>query len=73
MDGKRLGAGGGGAADGAQVTRLERGLPAGELAKKAKVALTPIYGIESGLRQPRPTTLRMALQALEKIPKLPEI
>lgn len=53
--------------------RLERGLPAGELARKAKVALTTIYGIESGLRQPRPTTLRKILQALEKIPKLPEI
>jgi transcriptional regulator with XRE-family HTH domain len=53
--------------------RLERGLPAEELAKKAGVARATIYGIESGHRKPRPTTLRKVLQALEKIPKLPEI
>jgi transcriptional regulator with XRE-family HTH domain len=53
--------------------RLDRGMPADELAKKAKVARTTIYGIESGHRQPRPTTLRKILQALEKTPKLPEI
>jgi transcriptional regulator with XRE-family HTH domain len=53
--------------------RLARGLPADELAKKAKVARTTIYGIENGHRQPRPTTLRKILTALERTPKLPEI
>jgi DNA-binding XRE family transcriptional regulator len=48
-------------------------MPADELAKKAKVARTTIYGIESGHRRPRPTTLRKILQALKKTPKLPEI
>lgn len=53
--------------------RLERGLSAVELAKKAKVARTTILGIESGRRLARPTTLRKILLALEKTPKLPEI
>lgn len=48
-------------------------MPAEELAKKAKVARTTIYGIEAGQRQARPSTLRKILQALEKTPKLPEI
>jgi len=53
--------------------RLERGMPAEELAKKAKVTRNTIYGIESGQRQPRPSTLRKILKALENTPKLPEI
>lgn len=53
--------------------RLARGLTAGELAKKAKVDRTTIYGIESGRRNPHPPTLRRILQALDKTPKLPEI
>jgi len=35
--------------------------------------LTTIYGIESGHREARPTTLLKILQALEKTPKPPEI
>lgn len=53
--------------------RLERGMTADELAKKAKVARTTIYGIESGKRNPRPGNLRRILEALQKTPKLPEI
>ncbi len=53
--------------------RLERGMPAEELAKKAKVARATIYAIESGHQQARPTSLRKILLALEKTPKLPEI
>lgn len=53
--------------------RLDRGLTAGELAKKAKVDRSTIYGIEGGKRNPHPTTLRRILQALDKTPKLPEI
>ncbi len=53
--------------------RLGRGLTAGELAKKAKVDRSTIYGIENGRRNPHPTTLRKILQALERTPKLPEI
>lgn len=52
--------------------RLDRGLTARELAKKAKVDPGTIYRIEAG-RKPFPTTLRKILQALEKTPKLPEI
>jgi predicted transcriptional regulator len=48
-------------------------MAAEDLARKAKVARTTIYGIESGARQPRPSTLRKLLRALESTPKLPEI
>lgn len=53
--------------------RLERGVTAEELAKKAKVSVSTIYGIETGKRTPRPTTLRKVLETLQRIPKLPEI
>ena len=53
--------------------RLERGMTAQDLAKKAKLARTTIYGIESGRRKPRPGNLRRILEALQKTPKLPEI
>jgi predicted transcriptional regulator len=48
-------------------------MAAEDLARKAKVARTTIYGIESGQREPRPSTLRKLLKALESTPKLPEI
>lgn len=50
--------------------RLERSLTAEELAKKAKVSVSTIYGIEAGKRKPRPTTLRKVVEALKKFPKL---
>ena len=53
--------------------RLERGLTAGDLAKKAHVSISTIYGIEGGQRNPRPGNLRKILEALQKTPKLPEI
>jgi len=53
--------------------RLARGLTAGELAKKAKVDRSTVYGIERGKRTAHPPTLRKILEALEKTPKLPEI
>ena len=53
--------------------RLARGLTARELAKKAKVDAGTLYRIERGTCNPRPTTHRKIVQALDKIPKLPEV
>ena len=52
--------------------RLERGLTARELAKKAKVDVITIYRIERGESSPRPTTHRTIAEALKKTSKLPE-
>jgi len=53
--------------------RLARGLTARELAKAAKVDVGTLYRIERGSCNPRPTTHRKIIQALDKIPKLPEV
>lgn len=53
--------------------RLDRGLTARELAKKAKVDVVTLYRIERGVCKPRPTTHRKIVEALDKTPKLPEI
>src|SRR5438445_11878090 len=53
--------------------RKERGLSMQELARKAKVSPGTIHNLESGKFRPRGATLRKILQALQEVPKLPEL
>jgi predicted transcriptional regulator len=44
-----------------------------ELARKAKVSPATIHNLETGKYLPRGHTLRKILEALQKVPKLPQV
>jgi transcriptional regulator with XRE-family HTH domain len=60
-------------ADRIRSAREARGLSMNDLARRAKVSPATIHNLESGKRQPHPSTLRKILTALDKTPKLPDV
>jgi len=64
-----------GRTDGQSISkaRIERGLSRRELARRARVSVATVHNLETGKYQPRGTTLRKVLAALQKAPKLPEL
>ena len=53
--------------------REERGLSRQNLAKLSRVAERTLYNLENAKKKPHGSTLRKILDALKRVPKLPDI